>query len=411
MDHIYAKHFENGEIHVYNLTREDVKIKNIEVDNICLEDFKEISINGKSNSDYNPYIIHTDLKGIYDNRIEITTEIVNYKYTRKQLLQYSLLVNDIHNPLEVITDISNFKFFEKIDESNYQIKKGKWVIDRPITIDKNLIVNKGTELIFSEDSYLIIKGILKILGEEDEKIILRSLNTNWKGIYVYNGKEKSLINHAIISDVSFLKDGLLNLTGGINFYKSDVEITNTNFTKTFAEDFLNIVHSNFVLDNVKFSNSYSDAFDSDFSNGIIRNSNFKNIEGDAIDFSGSDVLIENTVFKKIRDKAISAGEESSLKITNINVDSVGVGIASKDASNVDIERSSLSNYKLYGLMTYKKKSFYQKPSSLFGENIEFDLKNVCCLRQINSKMFINSEAIGESPLNVDNLYNEGIMKK
>ena len=54
----------------------------------------------------------------------------------------------------MITDISNFKFFEKIDENNYQIKKGKWLIDQPITIDKNLIVNKGTELIFSEDSYL-----------------------------------------------------------------------------------------------------------------------------------------------------------------------------------------------------------------------------------------------------------------
>lgn len=409
LSHIHAKHFENGEIYIYNLTREDVIIKNIKVDGETIENPQNILIKGKSLKDYEPHIVKTDLYGLYDNRIEIVSEILKDSNYRTNKLDYTILVNDIHNPLANYTNIDNLKFFEKIDENNYRIKKGKWIIKDPISINKNITIEEGTELLFMENTYLIVKGNLEIHGEESQKVVLKSLNKNWKGIYVYEAKGQSVINHAEISDVSFLKDGILELTGGINFYKSDIKISNTNFVNTNAEDFLNIIQSNFQLDNVRFSNSTSDAFDSDFSKGTIQNSFFNNIAGDGIDFSGSEVTIKNTMFTNIKDKAVSAGEESFLNINKIQADSIGVGVASKDASIVNLTNSSFSNFELFALMTYKKKAFYNYPK-MNGDNLKFD-RNNAFIRQSKSYMEINGDIIDEKEIDVDKLYENEIMKK
>jgi hypothetical protein len=414
LDHIHAKHFENGEIHIFNLTREDLLIKAIKSDSMNLQIENNLIIKGKAHSNYVPHIIKTNLKGIFDNKIEITTKLVNGKliqnHQRKHLLGYTILVENLKNPLKGKTNLDKYDFFQKIDEENYFIKKGKWVVDQPITIKKNLTIQKGTELLFKEGAYLIINGKLSIQGTEKEKVILRALNKNWKGIYVYESIGKSIINHCTISDVTFLRDGILELTGGINFYKANVDILNTSFTNTSAEDFLNIVHSDFFISNTKFINASSDAFDSDFSEGKIENSFFNHISGDGVDFSGSKVSLIDNNFKNIRDKAISAGEKSNLKVKNIIVDSVGVGISSKDASIVSLENSKFSNYKLYALMTYQKKSFYGAPT-LTGNNISFDNIDLSCLRQINSNMIVNKITIESSNIDVDNLYQSEIMKK
>ena len=408
MDHIYAKHFDNGQIHIYNLTREKVKIKNIFIDGKRLKGFESTIIEGQNPLTYVPLIINTSLKGLYDNRIEIKTEI--FSFDRSFTLGFSHISNDIHNPLLYSNELSEIEFLEKIDDNNYKVKKGTWYIKNPLFIKKNLLIEKGTELVFNEKSYLIINGSLRVLGDKDNNVVLRSNNGYWKGIYVFESKEKSILKNVKILNVTFLKDGILDLTGSINFYKSDVKIIDSFFENSNAEDFLNIVHSEFILENVSINNSISDAFDSDFSTGTITGSSFFNISGDGIDFSGSKVSIKDTFFKNIRDKAISVGEESSLSVNNISVDSVGIGVASKDGSLVRLERSNFSNYNLNALMTYQKKSFYGNPS-LIGKNVIFDSKEDCCLRQIESNMKINDKIIDEQEIDVSLLYENKIMKK
>ena len=103
-------------------------------------------------------------------------------------------------------------------------------------------------------------------------------------------------------------------------------------------------------------------------------------------------------------------EESFLKINNIDADFIGVGVASKDASTVDIKNSSFSNYKLFALMTYKKKAFYDYPV-MNGIGIKLDENNTSFIRQENSYMQINGNIIKENELDVDNLYENEIMKK
>ena len=110
------------------------------------------------------------------------------------------------------------------------------------------------------------------------------------------------MQNVIIQGTTFMKDGILSLTGGINFYKSDVDIINSKFLKSSAEDALNIIQSDFKMENVSIEDSDSDGFDSDFSTGQIINSSFSNIKGDAIDFSEAQyqLVIVNFIILKIK---------------------------------------------------------------------------------------------------------------
>jgi len=87
-----------------------------------------------------------------------------------------------------------------------------------------------------------------------------------------------------------------------------------------------------------------------------------------------------------------------------------VGLAAKDGSNVILSNSDFTNYKLNGLMSYKKKSFYNSPS-LIASNIYFDSIINCCLSEKGSNMILDGKKIFNKKINIDSLYNTQIMKK
>lgn len=406
-DHISAKHFDNGEIHIYNLLNEKLKLKSICVGNKLIVDFENINIDGH-NYQNKPLITNTSLFGNYDEQIEIQTE--HNGFDRLYTLGYSLLKKGVYNPLINEFNPQNHSFFEMSDNDTYVIKKGNWEINEPIVLNKGLEIEKGTTLTFTKNSYIIVKGRLTINGSKDDNVILKSDNGYWKGLYVLNSVEKSIVKNVSFLNLTNLSDGLLDLTGGITFYKSDVEIRNVKFINCVSEDFLNIVNSKYLLQNVQFENCSSDAFDSDFSSGIISNSTFRNISGDGIDFSGSSAHINNTSFFNIRDKSVSIGEGSTVEVKSIYVENTGVGVAVKDGSYAKIENSNFFKYQLNALMTYTKKSFYSTPLLKSFNNHFDDIEN-CCLSQTKTELINNEVYIPEKSFNVDSLYQTQIMKK
>ena len=104
-----------------------------------------------------------------------------------------------------------------------------------------------------------------------------------------------------------------NLLGSLNFYKTSVKISNSKFFNIHSEDAVNIIDSNFNLENI-FDDIKYDAIDFDFTIGKLSNLKFKNIGNDAIDFSGSNVEVNNIFGSDINDKFISVGEKSEIKV-------------------------------------------------------------------------------------------------
>jgi len=403
--HLKVNHYTDGQIELINLLPDTVIVDDIIFGGKSL-------IRGKFPvpsylASPHPVVIKTKYTGVQDNKYMIKTDYAGFK--REVYNEISLIpAGEIKNPLLLGTE-KLFSFLKSDDLGNYRIMPGEWDVMKPIIINGDLNIPAGVKLNFSNDAYLIVKGALNIMGKRNKPVTLKSLRDSWKGMYVLNADEMSRLNYVDIKNAVALDDGLLKLTGAITFYKSDVIFNNVKIENIKTEDALNIVESNFKMNAVLINATLSDGLDSDYSEGIISNSTFSNVGGDALDFSGSDVTINKVEVTDVKDKAVSAGEGSSIKINNSEFFNVGVGVASKDGSQVIVMDTKISNYSLYAAMTYIKKDYYLLPS-LELVNCEVD-EGEEFARQSGTSMFVDTVAVPEINLNVSELYKSKVMKK
>ena len=243
---------------------------------------------------------------------------------------------------------------------------------------------------------------MNIKGVDGDPVIIEPIRDHWKGIYVYNSIENSSIKNTIINNTNYTNDGLLNLTGGITFYNSQLSIKNLAINGSLAEDAINIVNSKFTIENLTINKSISDGIDLDFSNGKISNSKFNNIGGDAIDFSGSKVDIVSATINDVNDKGISVGENSNITVQNSFIQNTNVGLVSKDGSKTILKNSIIKNFNKFSVMSYYKKNFYSAPSLLIENSEIGNEENI--MRQYNTEMKINNISAIEKKFNVNKFY-------
>ena len=403
--HLSIMHYSSGIIELHNLLPDNVIVRDFLFNGKSFLD-KEIVIPSYL-SNPNPTIIKTNFKGIQDKMFTIKTHYQGFDRAFKNGI--TLVSVGLKNPL-LLNTANDFEFINKLSDKSYEIKPGNWIADKPIIIEGNLKILPGVNLQFSKNSYLIVKGALSAIGTKKNPINLKPILNSWKGIYVLNAATKSQLSNVNISNISSLEDELLNLTGGITFYQSDIDFKNVSIDVIKAEDAINIVESSFSLNSVIINNAISDGLDSDFSKGKVEYSEFLNIGGDALDFSGSYVSINQTKAINIKDKAVSAGESSTLNIKNSKFKDVGVGVASKDGSSVNLSNSEILNYNLYGVMSYIKKDFYHSMTSININNSSISNGNAF-LRQKGTNMIIDNIEIPESEISIEKLYKNSVMSK
>lgn len=225
-----------------------------------------------------------------------------------------------------------------------------------LPLDYKLIINKGSSVNIEGNGFILVQGNLLIKGTKDNPVKISALNGG-KGILVINSEKTSEIENAIFDGLSAPSIEGINISGGLSFYESPVNIKNSLFLNSSAEDALNLFRSKFNLDNLEFQNVDSDAIDLDFSDGKINRSKFKNIGNDAIDLSGSIVSLNKILLNNVGDKAISVGERSVLSAQNIDIKNAFIGVASKDLSNTKFNYLSIEKTKIC-LAAYQKKSEY-----------------------------------------------------
>jgi hypothetical protein len=402
--HLHVRHYTDGHLEIYNLLPDDVIVKDILYEGVSF--LKDKIIVPSYLSAPSPIMLATKYLGIQDNKISVNTEYQGFNRQVKNLI--TLASDGMENPLLLDVD-QHADYLKRLKKGKYEFKKGQWILNEPIVIDGDLNIPSGVRIKFSKNSYLVVKGTLTALGVENEPIILEPLSGSWKGVYVLKGDKRSRLKYVVIQNITSLENGLLKLTGGVTFYKSDVDLENVKIEGVEAEDAINIVESSFTLKSVKISNTASDGLDADFSQGTVSQSKFSNIGGDALDFSGSNIEIDKVEAINVKDKAVSGGENSMISIKNSNFNRIGVGIASKDGSSVFVANTSVFDYRLHAAMSYIKKDFYAMPSiKLVGFKIG---QGDPYVRQKGTYMSVNGVEISEMEVNVKNLYQSEAMKK
>lgn len=137
-----------------------------------------------------------------------------------------------------------------------------------------------------------------------------------------------------------------------------------------GDDMLNCFHAKFKIKNCAFNNVLSDAFDSDFSSGTVAGCSFSNVGNDGVDCSGSTLEISETMFTKIGDKAISAGENSTISISNNTISESAIGFVAKDGSKLMLSDSIVLENNDLDFAVFMKKVFYDYPSLTIQNDVK-----------------------------------------
>jgi hypothetical protein len=357
-----------------------------------------------------------------DSKIDIsgsvslrTQEQVSYSFTAGH--SYPTLKSHPLESQSVDHIISRYPFisYDEITH-NFRIAAGKWNINEFIIFPESasLTIDPGTSLYFEPKAGLLIKGSLTASGSKKQPITLNAANTKstntWAGVTVLQATNISTLDHVTINNASIAAYKNWHLSGAVNFYMSDVNIENSHFINTVAEDAVNIVHSNFTLIDSTIENTRSDGLDTDYSVGYISSSFFNNIGGDAIDFSGSKIQINQSRFTTVHDKAISAGENTEIYLDKISVLQSGTGLAVKDGSTANIRSSIFKDIQYSTMMSYTKKNTYG-PALLIAKKIQYDDKNLAIVTQKGNTLILDGETIEPIKINIKQLYKKGYMKK
>ena len=419
---IYFRLFDNGEIEFFNLTQAEITISKLilydKKDCIKNECKKKLIFKPNEKLIINPsnsFISTIDLflyKDFSNNELLVSSDLKQY-----DLVEVFFKNNNSNKFENLQFNIEDHKFskknlFKEPDtlpnffvkgENSYKIKKGNYFVDSKIVLPKKhgLFIEAGVNIKFSNDSYIFIEdGFIEINGLENDKVNLSSKDNQWSGLHLSNCTRPSQIRYANFSNLTYFVHNNIQLTGGINFYNCEITISDSKFKNSFSEDFINIINSNFILENNEFQNSSSDAIDLDFSNGKISGVKLMDIEGDAIDTSGSKIILSNIDIKNVNDKSISAGEKSDLNLKNINITNSNIGIASKDSSVVRGDNITISKSYAYDLTAFRKKNFYDG-GQIYLNNVKYKNKNL-----IQSKSFakVNNKIIETKKFNSKLLY-------
>jgi hypothetical protein len=408
---LYSRLYDDGDLYIYNMSPFRIEIKEIKLKKssyLNLNDKKCKNSKIKINKIIDPY------NGFdFFEKLNLNQKICLYQNIEIEYLREDGFKNKVKNfaenqnfkPDNLLKndDINIFPQFIKSNKNKYVIPTGNWVIEKPLIFPKgnSLEIKAGANISFKENSYIFLnEGNLIISGKEKNKVNLIPFKKSWGGIYVLNSKKSSIINYTNIDSVNEFKHNAIDLSGGINFYNSSVNISNSLFSNSFSEDAINIIKSSFEITNSKFARIKSDAIDSDFSDGKIYNSKFDTVGGDAVDISGSKIKLFNSEFKNIIDKSVSTGEKSIIILSNIKITKSGFGIVSKDGSLVKGENISILNSKKADIAAFQKKSFYSG-AKINLEKVKSENKMII---QDGSEAIINNINIKSEKFDSDILY-------
>ena len=253
-------------------------------------------------------------------------------------------------------NLDDFEFIRSAGHKAITIGPGNLVLEKELVIPQgyHIAVLPGTHIDLVNSARIVAFSPIDIRGKEDDRITITSSDQTGKGIAVLNAGEKSYISDVDFSNQTLASDEDWTLTSTLTFYESDVEISNSTFSSNAAEDVINIIRSDFSIENIVMNDSKSDGIDIDFSNGSISKSSFSNIGNDAIDLSGAIVSLEKIRSDSSGDKGVSIGENSTVVANEIRINKSRIGFAIKDSSYLELKNSSVTDSDI-GFVVFRKK--------------------------------------------------------
>jgi len=339
------------------------------------------------------------------NEKEIKEKYLNYFYKKNNILFLKNKETEINEDIIIPKNFTvkvksgeNIKILNNafiISNSQWEVgdKNGKVLISgAKDNFGGGLVIKRVKQISkFYNTDFKYLSGVenrfLNNEKSEETSFILTKYFENKKNNYIYS--------QVTLNDYNYGFSDKFSYTGAVNLYETKAQFKNCRFIRIDSEDALNIISSQFLIEDSIFEENSSDSIDIDFGEGIIKNSKFTSVDNDAIDLSGSKVYLENLYFLDVDDKLISSGENTKANIKKIEGKNSYVGIASKDGSETIAEDINFINVKIPFASYQKKKSFKH---GILKINDPINLENyvVKNIKDRNSYIYINKKQIRNS---------------
>lgn len=304
--------------------------------------------------------------------------------------------NTFTNPIVRNLNYDTFDFIQKIEDKIF-IPKGEWTLSSDLVIPKNthFEIEAGAKIDLIHHAKIISYAPVFFHGTSRNPIVINSSDATSEGIIIMRAGERSKLSHTLFDQLSRPDEPGWRLSGAITFYESPVDISDCIFSQNkIGDDFLNIVRSDFSMKNSQFKNILSDAFDCDFCTGKISDTKFLTIGNDGIDVSGTELVVENVFMDGIGDKGLSAGENSKMTVTKVEIRNAEIAITSKDHSTIYITDSKVKDSRI-GMALFQKKPEFG-PGFIEAIRMDMGKSEIDFLVEKNSQLTIDGKPIAHN---------------
>lgn len=407
VDGLVCEKFENNwrKNFTYKIISKEYLRNRIEIkkDNLNLSNSRCVYVKFKDKFDNEVFFkkINYDLPILFSEK-EIKKKYLNYFYLKNNVLylknKETKIDEDIIIPGNLVVRIKsneNIKILNNafiISNSRWEVgdRNGKVLISgTKDNFGGGLVIKHAKQISkFYNTDFKYLSGVENrfLSNERSEKtsFILTKYFENKKNSYIYS----KITSH----DHNYEFSDKFSYTGAINFYETQVQFQNCKFIRIDSEDALNIISSQFSIEDSIFEENSSDSIDIDFGEGIIQNSKFTFIGNDAIDLSGSKAYLENLYFFNVGDKLISSGENTEVNIKKIVGEKSYIGIASKDGSKTIAENINFIDVKI-PFASYQKKKSFEYGTLKINDPIYLENYVVENIKDRKSYIYINKKKI------------------
>jgi hypothetical protein len=231
--------------------------------------------------------------------------------------------------------------------------------DLIVPADYRIVLEPGVSLRLGPGVSVLTFRALTARGTPAQPIRIGPVDPDrpWGAFGVVRAPEASHLEHVAVGGGSRgVVDGV-ELAGQLAFNASDLDLRASEIRDARGGEGLSVKRGRFEVVRTRFVNNGLDGLDAEWARGSIRDSVFAGNGDDGLDLAGARIRVSNSSFRDMRDKAISAGEDSVLRIADSEISRSRTALVSKEGSWVEVVRTDVVDNDV-GFSLYRGKSAF-----------------------------------------------------
>ena len=211
--------------------------------------------------------------------------------------------------------------------------------------DTALVIEAGTELVFSARSALISTGPLDLRGTLDEPVILRGADGRregrWQGLVLLRSSRPSSWSHADIRNPTGVERRGWRLPAGVTIRRATVELDSVRIRGSRADAALAVIDAELVASDLTIEESAGTALALRNTRAQLRRLRLSGTGRHGLSARGSEVALSGGWLHQIHASALEAADASRLEVEGVEIDGASVAASSRNGAHLRLSGAQI----------------------------------------------------------------------